>query len=428
MLLQIGSENLTGLISFFESSVNPNPSQPPAKPKRISRNVWALGWVSFFGDLASEMLYPILPLFLVGTLGASPALLGFIEGLAEGVSSGLRWVGGALSDRYARRKPFVVWGYLLGALSKPIMGLAAVFGGWPIFLLGRLSDRFGKTIRTAARDALIADSTEPEYRGIAFGFHRTMDTCGAILGPLVALAAITIWKDFPLQWLFFIALVPGLICTLISALAVREVMHHPSSKPTGTVTGAQAFPKEFWLLLVGFGIFAVGNSSDSFLLLRTREIGLTFQQVILAYAVYNVIFAFTATPLGHLSDRIGRKPVIIAGWCIYAMVYAGFGFFHSTLAPWFLLASYGLYQALTDGVGKAMISDVAPAGRRAAAMGIFSSVSGLGQFAASMIAGMAWKLNVFGGRMMVPFLVGSICAAAAIPVVASVRMRATVKN
>ncbi len=186
-----------------------------------------MGWVSFFTDLASEMLYPVMPLFLTMTLGASPTLLGLIDGVAEGISSGLRWIGGALSDRFRRRKPFVVAGYSLSAVSKPLMGCAVFLLGWPLFFIGRCSDRLGKSIRTAAQDALIADSTHPEFRGVAFGFHRAADTCGAVLGPLFALllyATVPAVRDH-LQWLFFIALAPGVISALVAGLAVRDIPH-----------------------------------------------------------------------------------------------------------------------------------------------------------------------------------------------------------
>ncbi len=194
----------------------------------ITRNVVVLGLVSFFTDMATEMLHPIIPLFVVGTLGASPALLGLIEGVAEGISSGLRWVGGILSDRTGRRKPFVVLGYALSALSKPVMGGAALAGGWPVFLFGRSSDRLGKTVRTAARDALIADSTSPPFRGRAFGFHRAVDTAGAVAGPLLALVIVTLWPGVPLAWLFVVAFVPGALSVALAALGVREIARAPA--------------------------------------------------------------------------------------------------------------------------------------------------------------------------------------------------------
>ena len=393
----------------------------------ITRNVVVLGLVSFFTDVASEMLYPVIPLFLVGTLGASPALLGIIDGIAEGGSSVLRWLAGAISDRFRRRKPFVTVGYTVSALSKPVMGLAAIACGWPLFLVGRSTDRLGKSIRTSARDALIADSTEPQYRGVAFGLHRAMDTCGAVLGPLLALLIVVTKPNVPLQWLFFIALVPGLLSALLSALAVRDIPHeaHPGTKPPPIL---QRFPKPLWHLIAAATLFSLGNSSDSFLILRSKELGLSFPQVILAFAIYNVVFAVGAMPLGKLSDRVGRKPVVIAGWLIYAMVYFLFSMAKSSAAPWALLGVYGLYQSLTDGVSKALIADVVSGAQRAGAIGLFYTVTGLGQLVASVAAGALWHVRLFHGSIMVSFMMGSICAALAVPVIANMRVGSKESN
>jgi MFS family permease len=397
------------------------PAEPRPKVRRISRNVIVLGWVSFFTDVASEMLYPVIPLFLVGTLGASPALLGIIDGIAEGGSSVLRWLAGAMSDRFRRRKPFVTVGYTLSALSKPVMGLAAVAGGWPLFLLGRSADRLGKSIRTSARDALIADSTEPQHRGVAFGLHRAMDTCGAILGPLLALLIVVLRPGTPLQWLFFVALVPGLLSSLLAFLAVRDIPHKadPTAKPP---TILQRFPKPLWHLIAAATLFSLGNSSDSFLILRSKELGLTFPQVILAFALYNVVYALGAMPLGKLSDRIGRKPIVVTGWIVYAAVYLGFSLAKSSSAPWVLLGIYGLYQALTEGVTKAFITDVVPKEQRAGAIGLFYTVTGVGQLVASVAAGALWHVRLFHGSLMASFLIGAICAATAVPLITSVRV------
>ncbi len=391
------------------------------KIRGITRNVIMLGLVSFFTDVASEMLYPVIPLFIVGTLGASPAVLGLIDGMAEGGSAILRWLVGALSDRFRRRKPFVVAGYTVSAMSKPLMGLAAMAGGWPLFLLGRSADRLGKSIRTSARDALIADSTEPQYRGTAFGLHRAMDTGGAVVGPLLALLIVVARPDTPLQWLFFIAFVPGLISALLAFLAIREVPHavDPTAKPPPLL---QRYPKPLWHLIAAATLFSLGNSSDSFLILRSKELGLSFPQVILAFTLYNVVYALAALPLGKLSDRIGRKPVVIAGWLVYAAVYLGFSMAKSSAAPWILLGVYGLYQALTEGVTKALITDVVPQHQRAGAIGLFYTATGIGQLIASVAAGALWNVRLFDGSVMVSFLVGSVCAAGAVPLVACLRV------
>jgi MFS family permease len=395
----------------------------PAKGLRgLSRNVIVLGWVSLLTDMASEMLYPVLPLFITGTLGASPAILGLIDGVAEGGSSVLRWVAGAFSDRFRKRKPFVVAGYSISAISKPLMGLAAYAIGWPLLFAGRLLDRTGKSIRTGARDALIADSTNPAQRGLAFGLHRAMDTTGAVLGPLVALAIITFRPNVPLAWLFFVALGPGAASAALAAIAVKDIPHAPraDSKPPPIF---QSYPRPLWHLIAAMALFALGNSSDAFLILRSKELGLTFAQVILAFAGYNVIYALAATPLGGLSDRIGRKPVVAAGWLTYALVYLGFATTHSSLAPWILLAIYGLYQAMTEGVTKALVSDVVNKDQRAGAIGLFYTVAGLGQFLASVIAGALWSSRWM--RFHAPFVVGALAAALAVPVVLTVRSART---
>jgi MFS family permease len=388
--------------------------------KGLTRNVVVLGFVSLLTDVASEMLYPVIPLFLIGSLGATPALLGFIDGLAEGGSSVLRWLAGAMSDRFRRRKPFVTAGYSISAFSKPLMGLAAYVGGWPMFLLGRSTDRLGKSIRTSARDALIADSTEAPYRGAAFGLHRAMDTCGAVAGPLVALVLVTLRPGLPLQWLFFAALIPGLLSALLAAVAVKDIPHvaHPDARPPAIV---QSFPKPLWRLIAAAAIFSLGNSSDSFLILRSRELGLSFAHVILAFAIYNAVYAAGALPLGHLSDRIGRKPVVMTGWLIYAIVYFGFARAGSSTAPWVLLGVYGLYQAFSEGVTKALVSDVVPAAQRAGAIGLFYTVSGVGQFAASLLTGWLWNVRWLGGHLNAGLVMGTLFSLLAIPVIATVR-------
>jgi MFS family permease len=390
----------------------------------ITRNVVMLGVVSLLTDVASEMLYPVIPLFLVGTLGATPALLGVIDGVAEGGSSVLRWLAGALSDRFRRRKPFVVAGYSLSALSKPVMGLAAWAGGWPLFFVGRASDRLGKSIRTSARDALIADSTAEEFRGTAFGLHRAMDTCGAIAGPLLTLLIITLRPNLPLQWLFVAAVAPGALSALFAAVAVTDIPHkaHAHAKPPAIL---QSFPRPLWHLIAAALVFSLGNSSDSFLILRSKEVGLTFAHVVLAFAVYNTIYALAALPLGNLSDRIGRKPVVIAGWVVYAAVYLGFAAAHAAWTPWLLLGVYGLYQAMTEGVTKALVTDVVPKHQRAGAIGLFYTVSGIGQLAASLLAGSLWNTRWLNGHFNAGLALGGIFALAAIPLIATVRESAS---
>lgn len=385
-----------------------------ASARRITRNVVVLGLVSLCTDLSSEMLYPVIPLFVVGHLGASPALLGLIEGLADGISSGLRWVGGVWSDRTRRRKPFVVIGYSLSALSKPMMGAAAIAIGWPLFLVARALDRFGKSTRTAARDALIADSSAPEVRGLAFGFHRAMDTCGAIAGPLLAMAALIAWGSSSLPWLFLVAFIPGVASVGLALAGVREIRppvaaaarRGPGQHESGEAPGAGGHSLA-WLILA-FAVFSVGNSSDALLLLRAGELGLTGPQVIAAYVLMNVVYAVGAAPLGHLADRLGPRTVLAWGWVVYAAVYFGFSVCQGT-EIWMLLAAYGLYLALTEGVAKALVSRLVVRQRMAGAIGLMASIAGIGQFTGSLAAGVLWGVRI-GDVVLLPFAIGCGCA------------------
>ena len=390
--------------------ITSNLSESLQRNKKTPRSVVTLGWVSFFTDMASEMIYPLIPLFLVQTLGASPALLGIIDGVAEGVGSGLRWFAGAWSDRAGKRKPFVLTGYSISAVSKPIMGAAAVFG-WPLFMAGRCSDRVGKSLRTGARDALIADNTTLEQRGAAFGLHRAMDTAGAVCGPLLGWAILYILPTINLGWIFVIAIVPGLASVAVVAAAVPEKSAARSHGHSPRIF--QKFPSAFWVLLVIMGIFALANSSDTFLLLRSHELGLSTRQVILAFTLYNFVYALCAMPAGSLSDRVGRRPVIAAGWFVFASVYAGFGLASREWLTWLLLAGYGAYQSMAEGVGKALISDIVPSQQRAGAIGLIYTVAGFGQLVGSVAVGATWGRMVPGTSLRMPFAIDAALAAVA---------------
>jgi MFS family permease len=392
------------------------------KIRGLNRNVIMLGWVSLLNDMASEMLYPVIPLFITQTLGASPEVLGLIEGIAEGGGSILRWVTGAISDQFRRRKSFIVIGYLLSALAKPVIGAAKYAGGWPLILAGRVADRIGKAIRTSPRDALIADSTDPLHRGLAYGFHRMMDTIGAIAGPLILLAILTILPEFPKEWIFFVAIVPGLASVAVAAYWVQDAPHQ---SPSGQAPPRlwQSYSASFWLFILATAVFALGNSADSFLILRSTTLGLGFRGVVLAYALFSAVFAATATQLGRLSDRIGRKPVIIAGWIVFAGVYLGFSAARSSAAVWIWFAIYGLYQSLTDGVTKALIADVVQPHQRGGAIGIFYTITGVCQIAANLITGRLWNVWLLNHHLQAGLLTGAIAAIVAIPVLAIVHVR-----
>ncbi|MFM9108616.1 MAG: MFS transporter [Chloroflexota bacterium] len=370
----------------------------------LPRNVVVLGVVSFFADLSTEMVYPLIPLFLTGVLGAPVAVVGLIEGIAESTASLLKVASGWWSDRVGRRLPLAVAGYGLAAVGKLLL---AVAWAWPVVLLARFVDRTGKGLRGSPRDALIADSTEAGSRGRAFGFHRAMDTAGAAIGPLIGLALVAA-LDGQLRPVFALAVIPGLLS--VAALAmVRE--------PAAAARTAPAAPLRLSLSLEGFdprlrrfllaaAAFALGNSSDVFLILRARELGLTATAAVLAYVLFNLTYMAAALPAGSLSDRIGQTRVYVAGLLVFALVYLGFAAAREGWQIWPLFAAYGLYMALTEGVGKALIADLAPRDRRATAIGVYGALTGIGLLVSSTAAGLLWD-RVGPGA---PFVAGAVAA------------------
>jgi MFS family permease len=348
--------------------------------------VFILSVVSFFNDVAGEMLYPVVPIFLATTLGAPYAAIGLVEGTAEAAASGLKGFSGWAADRFGHKKRLIAGGYLLSAIAKPLLGLAT---GWPLVLGARVLDRVGKGIRTAPRDALIADSATAATRGRAFGFHRAADTVGAVVGPLLAIALIDRLGESNLRPIFLLAFLPGVAAVLLVP-RVRE-----SAPPVRPAPRAHATAPAVWTApLLGFlgvsTIFAVVNSSDVFLILRAKGLGMSTVVVILAYVLYNLVFASLSTPAGEWSDRVGRKPALVLGLLIFAAVYAGFAVAPNTTWMWPLFAVYGAYIALSEGVGKALLSDLAPPASRGTVMGLYQLVVGLGALVASVIAGWLW--------------------------------------
>jgi MFS family permease len=435
------------------------PSKPETGPRwrraltrGVTRNVVALGFVSLFTDVSSEMLVYLIPLYLANVLLAPAAVIGLIEGLAESTASVLKLVSGALSDRLSRRRLLVGIGYGTSVAAK-VLYLAAV--AWPIVLLGRVGDRIGKGIRTSPRDALIADSTAPENRGVAYGLHRAMDTTGAFAGVLVA--ALVIWLTEgaatkltadAFRILVLLALVPGLLAIATIVVGVRDVPRSAKVPPAAAPVAAPAaapvaapapapaqasapvaapafslrrrivgdsaqwrsFPRPFWLFILANALFTLGNSSDAFLALRSQNLGLTLLALLLTIVAFNATNAVVAWPAGALSDRIGRRGLIAAAWLIYALCYAGFAV--ATSAIWVvpLWIAYGTYYALSEGVGKALVADMAPTELRATAFGILNSVQGVMILPASVIAGLLWSLIA----PPAPFWFGAACAGAAV--------------
>ncbi|MEW5706391.1 MAG: MFS transporter [Actinomycetota bacterium] len=357
---------------------------PNKKILGFSRNVFFLGLTSLFTDISTEMIYPLIPIFITTVLGAPVSIVGLIEGVAESTASLLKVVSGWLSDRTRSRKRLTVLGYGLAAASKPIIALSFVW--WQV-LIGRFSDRLGKGIRTSPRDALIAESSSREEYGKSFGFHRSMDTLGAAFGPLIAFASLPLLhNNFRLYFSF--AIIPAAIGVAVLALFVKEKI-----KPTKVETlklSLSSFDRRFKLFLIVVLIFTLGNSSDAFLILRAQNVGIAIGLIPLVYFVFNIVYALSSTPIGSLSDKIGRKNVIISGYVIFSLVYLGFALVRSPLAIWFLFAAYGLYYAFTEGIFKAFTADIVPAKLRGTAYGLLSLVLGVALFPASLFAGFLW--------------------------------------
>lgn len=382
--------------------------------KGIKKNVFILGLVSFFTDISSEMLYPIIPIFLTSVLMAPMSAVGIIEGIAESTASILKVISGWLSDRTGKRKPFVVHGYSLSAIAKPLLALAYT---WHFVLIARFFDRFGKGLRTSARDALIADSTDAEYRGKAFGFHRSLDSFGAVIGPLLALILLY-YLNGEYRLIFLIAFVPALISVALLYFFVSE---KKGEKREAVKLKLSEFSKDFRLFLFISIVFVIGNSSNAFLIVRAKNIfdvdgvpsfAANFGSigivavVVLSYVVYNITYALASLPAGALSDRIGRRNVLAGGFLIFSLVYLGFAFADKGYMVWILFAVYGFYIAMTDGVGKAFVVDLVHEGKRGTAIGLYYTATGLLALAASVIAGLLWD---FVGAFA-PFVFGSVMA------------------
>jgi MFS family permease len=352
---------------------------------RLSRNVLALGAVSFLTDASSEMIYPLLPFFVTATLGASPLFLGAIEGAGDSVSALLKLASGWLSDR-TRRKPLVVVGYSLASAVRPLVALAQTATH---VLLIRVTDRVGKGIRGAPRDALIADSVEPSLRGRAFGFHRAADHAGAVIGPLIAYLLLTHF-DVGLRTVFWLAAIPAALAVITLILAVREVRPSPARHETpanASLAPPSRLGGRFFAYLGILLLFTLGNSTDAFLLLRANELGVGAALLPILWAMLHVVKAVASTPGGILSDAVGRKPVIVAGWVVYAGVYLAFGYATQSWHLWALFAAYGMYFGLTEGVERALVADLVPEQRRGAAFGWYNLAIGIGALPASLIFG-----------------------------------------
>lgn len=390
--------------------------------KAITRTVWILSLVSLFTDTASEMLYPIMPLYLK-SIGFSIVLIGVLEGFAEATAGLSKGYFGKLSDNTGRRMPFVQWGYTLSALSKPLMALF-ITPVWVFFV--RTIDRFGKGLRTGARDAVLSDEATPQTKGKVFGFHRSMDTLGAVLGPMLALLYLQ-WHPQDYKTLFFIAFAPGLLAVLCSFLLKdKNIIQKPPTTKVGFFSFLSYWkqsPALYRKLVIGLLLFTLFNSSDVFLLLKAKQAGLNDSGVITVYIFYNLVYALFAFPIGILADKIGLKKIFIVGLIIFVLVYAGIAFANQSFHFYILFFLYGLYAAATEGISKAWVTNISAKEDTATAIGTYSAFQSICAMLASSLAGFIWYQ--FGAG--VTFIVSSIMVFLVALYIAFIRLRMEVK-
>jgi MFS family permease len=362
----------------------------PGWKRGLARNVVILGFVSLLNDGASEMIYPLLPAFLTAVLGAGPEALGVIEGVAEATASLLKLYSGYISDRVKKRKGWIVAGYSISNIIRPLIAFST---SWLHVLALRFSDRVGKGLRTSPRDAIIADSTPPEFRGKAYGFHRAMDHSGAIVGPLAATALLFLFHD-NIRTIFLLSFIPGLFAVSMLLFGLKEKASGGPLRGAATFSFRSAWaemPAGFRKYLGIILVFTLGNSTDAFLLLRAQQLGVPVTLLPTIWVVLHIVKMGFSVPGGIISDRIGRKKVIVTGWIVYALVYAGFGAASRHWHAWALFAVYGVYFGLTEGVEKALVADFAPAHLRGSAFGLYHLVIGAGAFPASLLFGLVWQ-------------------------------------
>ncbi len=350
----------------------------------LSKNTFLLALSSLFADISTEMLYPVLPIFLVQTLKASGSIVGLVDGFAQATQNIVQGFSGALSDKLRRRKPLALVGYALAAIAKPLMGMATV---WPGLFAARLLDRLGAGTRSAPRDALVAASVADADRGRAFGLEGLGDNAGAFLGPLIALALLYSFH-VSLRGIFYLAVIPGLLA-FVMVLFVNEHPASVSSKAKIDI-GLRRFPRGYWKYLLVTALFCLGNSSNAFLIMRTQEVGASLQHTILIYAAFNLMAALVSYPAGFLSDAWGRKNVLLASFVVFFVAYLGFALTRNVMLIAVMFAVYGVFQGIFRAVGKAFAADFVPEPLRASGVGWYSTTVGLLQLIASLIAGLLW--------------------------------------
>jgi MFS family permease len=412
------------------------PARSTERPSafRLPRNVWVVTITSFLTDVSSEMLFNLLPIFLFNVLGTRTDLIGVIEGVAESTASLLKMVSGWLSDRLGKRKALAVFGYALSTAAKPLLYFA---NSW-LWVLGmRFADRTGKGLRTAPRDALVADSVDQGHRGLAFGLHRAGDTGGAVVGILVALIVVLasegggMLERSTFQRIVLLSLIPAVLAVLVLALGAHDVSRvDGSTTRSGAPDGASAGlnlrmgDRGFLMFLVIIVLFTLGNSSDAFLILRAEQAGLSVVGVLGMMLTFNLVYAALSGPSGALSDRIGRRTLLLIGWAIYAAVYLGFAVANAGWQTWALMTVYGVYYGVSEGVARAFVADLVPAPQRGSAYGAYHAAVGLTALPASLIAGVLWqgvgKWQGYGPPA--PFLFGALMALVAVVSLASLKV------
>ncbi len=387
----------------------------------LPRNLWAASATSFLMDIASEMVVHLIPLFLANVVGVGTAVIGVIEGVAESAASVLKVFSGGISDRLGRRKGLAVGGYALSAAAKPLL----LGGSWGAVAGARWVDRVGKGIRTAPRDALIADAVAGERRGLAFGLHRAADTAGALVGVLGALLAVALTQGgaselaaATFRTVVLVSVVPAVLAVLVLALGAREV--RPKVREARPPVRFRSLGRPFLVFLGIVALFELGNSADAFLVLRAQTLGASVAGILGMLAGFNVVYALVSTPAGSLSDRVGRRGVIVGGWLLYGGIYVGLGLAGQAWNMWVLYLAYGAYSGLAYGTGKALVADLVPPELRGTAYGSYSLVVGARDRPASVVAGVLWQ--GFGPRA--PFFFGASLALLAAGALALWRPRA----
>ncbi|MGO9153567.1 MFS transporter [Mycobacterium sp.] len=381
----------------------------------LTRNVWVLSLVSLLQDAASELLYPLLPIYLTTVLGAPPSVVGAVEGAAEGAASFTKLASGPLGDRFTRR-PLIATGYGMAALGKLIVAAA---GAWPGVLVGRVVDRLGKGLRGAPRDALLVDGVKRAERGRVFGFHRTMDTLGAVIGPLLGLAGYELFHH-QIRPVLYLAVIPAVLSVLLVVWVRERPREVPHAARSSMLAGTRRLPRRYWGTVSFLVVFSVANFPDALLLLRLKQIGFSVVGVILAYIGYNAVYALASFPAGVLADRFGRPVVYGVGLVFFAVGYLGLGITTNTATAWGLIVVYGLFTACYDGVGKAWISTLVGEELQSSAQGVFQGLSGFAMLAAGLWAGFLWGLD---GRLplLISGVVGAVCAVVLLGAAASTR-------